>query len=72
MSKRTADRLVELIDPRMDIATLDITGGAPELMEQFRPWSSPRARGVEAIDRCNLTVLYEPGQETSRGSSPIT
>ena len=65
MSKRTADRLVELIDAADgSVATLDITGGAPELMEQFRPLVlAARARGVEVIDRCNLTVLYEPGQE---------
>ena len=65
MSERTADRLVELIDAADgSVATLDITGGAPELMEQFRPLVlAARARGVEVIDRCNLTVLYEPGQE---------
>jgi radical SAM/Cys-rich protein len=44
--------------------TLDITGGAPELHADFR-WLVERARalGVRVIDRCNLTVLEEPGNE---------
>ncbi|EFJ49515.1 hypothetical protein VOLCADRAFT_89786 [Volvox carteri f. nagariensis] len=46
------------------IGTLDITGGAPELNENFRYLVSQAAPlGVEIIDRCNLTVLLEPGQE---------
>ncbi|HEY2629274.1 MAG TPA: arsenosugar biosynthesis radical SAM (seleno)protein ArsS, partial [Usitatibacter sp.] len=44
--------------------TLDITGGAPELSPQFRHLvTSARAQGVKVMDRCNLTVLFEPGQE---------
>ena len=46
------------------IRVLDITGGAPELHPQFRELvSAARALGVRVIDRCNLTVLEEPGQE---------
>jgi len=47
------------------IATLDITGGAPELHPQFR-YLVARARdlGAQVIDRCNLTVLLEPGYES--------
>lgn len=46
------------------IRTLDITGGAPELHEGFRDVvRSARALGVKVIDRCNLTILFEPGQE---------
>jgi radical SAM/Cys-rich protein len=45
-------------------ATLDITGGAPELNPHFRELvQRARAIGVRVIDRCNLTVLDEPGQE---------
>jgi radical SAM/Cys-rich protein len=45
-------------------ATLDITGGAPELNQHFPGLvRGARARGVRVIDRCNLTVLHEPGQE---------
>ena len=44
--------------------TLDMTGGAPELNENFRPLArAARERGLRVIDRCNLTVLEEPGQE---------
>jgi radical SAM/Cys-rich protein len=47
-----------------DIRTLDLTGGAPELNPHFRDLvSEARARGVHVIDRCNLTILFEPGQE---------
>lgn len=47
------------------ITTLDLTGGAPELHEGFRDLvRAARAQGVKVIDRCNLTILFEPGQET--------
>ena len=43
--------------------TLDLTGGAPELHDGFRSLvSTARALGVRVIDRCNLTILFEPGQ----------
>ncbi len=43
---------------------LDLTGGAPELNANFRDLVlAARSRGVRVIDRCNLTVLFEPGQE---------
>jgi len=46
------------------VATLDITGGAPELNPHFRRMvTSARAIGVRVIDRCNLTILEVPGQE---------
>jgi radical SAM/Cys-rich protein len=49
---------------RRRIATLDITGGAPELNANFRRMvTGARARGAKVMDRCNLTVLGEPGQE---------
>ncbi|MFZ3081551.1 arsenosugar biosynthesis radical SAM (seleno)protein ArsS [Rhodoferax ferrireducens] len=47
-----------------EIGTLDLTGGAPELHEGFRDLvRAARAQGVRVIDRCNLTILFEPGQE---------
>ena len=52
--------------PMQETHTFDLTGGAPELNAQFRPLvESARAKGFEGqiIDRCNLTVLVEPGQE---------
>jgi len=46
------------------ISCLDLTGGAPELHPHFRELvAEARAIGVAVIDRCNLTVLSEPGQE---------
>ncbi len=43
---------------------LDITGGAPELHPRFRALvERARRLGVPVIDRCNLTVLEQPGQE---------
>ena len=46
------------------VGTLDLTGGAPELHPQFRELvGAARALGVRVIDRCNLTILSEPGQE---------
>lgn len=43
--------------------TIDLTGGAPELHEGFC-WlvREARAQDCKVIDRCNLTVLFEPGQ----------
>jgi len=43
---------------------LDITGGAPELNPHFRELvTRARSLGAHVIDRCNLTVLEEPGEE---------
>ncbi len=59
------DDRVDLI-PRVLAArrleTLDLTGGAPELHPRFRRLvAEARALGVKVIDRCNLTILSEPG-----------
>jgi radical SAM/Cys-rich protein len=49
---------------RRHIATLDITGGAPELNPHFRNLViAARDMGVRVIDRCNLTILEVPGQK---------
>ena len=46
------------------LGTLDVTGGAPELHPGFRELvRTARGQGVRVIDRCNLTILFEPGQE---------
>jgi len=46
------------------VRTLDITGGAPELNPHFRHLvRAARALGVHVIDRCNLTILNQPGHE---------
>ncbi|HEX6735468.1 MAG TPA: arsenosugar biosynthesis radical SAM (seleno)protein ArsS, partial [Azonexus sp.] len=49
---------------RQAVPTLDLTGGAPELNPHFRRLvTAARAQGLHVIDRCNLTILGEPGQE---------
>ncbi|MEM9487706.1 MAG: arsenosugar biosynthesis radical SAM (seleno)protein ArsS [Myxococcota bacterium] len=64
MSAEIADRVMALMDASPAIAVVDITGGAPELNGNFRTMASrARAAGKRVIDRCNLTVLFEPGQE---------
>ncbi len=64
MDAHTADRLVELMRDAERLATVDLTGGAPELNPHFRRLVvEARSLGLEVIDRCNLTVLSVPGQE---------
>lgn len=47
-----------------DIHTLDLTGGAPEMNPHFKFLvEEARKLGVDVIDRCNLTILGEPGYE---------
>lgn len=65
MTRETIDRIVEWLAPT-DIPTVDLTGGAPEMIPDFRYFvkrlkelSPPR----HIIDRCNLTILLEPGYE---------
>lgn len=50
---------------RHGVQTLDLTGGAPELNPHFRRLvSAARAMGLRVIDRCNLTILGEPSEES--------
>ncbi len=62
-----ADANIELIPAVLaarGLTTLDLTGGAPELHPRFRVLvEAARALGVRVIDRCNLTILSEPGYE---------
>jgi radical SAM/Cys-rich protein len=63
MSGETIDLVLAVVERRA-VATLDITGGAPELHPEFRRLvTAARDLGVKVIDRCNLTILSEPGQE---------
>src|ERR1700730_10849477 len=64
MSGAVAARVLELLAASPEITTVDITGGAPELNPNFRELvMRSRELGREVIDRCNLTVLFEPGME---------
>ena len=62
MAGETIDLALTLLERRR-IATLDITGGAPELNPHFRRLvTCARKLGVRVMDRCNLTILEVPGQ----------
>ena len=64
MDAAGVERVLSLLAASPSVRTLDITGGAPELNPHFRRLVvEARRLGLEVIDRCNLTVLFEPGQE---------
>ncbi|MEO7273937.1 MAG: arsenosugar biosynthesis radical SAM (seleno)protein ArsS [Vicinamibacterales bacterium] len=62
MPERVVDRLIALLDLNPTIAVVDLTGGAPEMNPGFRRLViEARRRNLRVIDRCNLTILLEPG-----------
>ncbi len=64
MTRATAARVLEVLAASPRVATLDITGGAPELNPNFAMIvERARALGRKVIVRCNLTVTQEPGME---------
>ncbi|MDX1953832.1 MAG: arsenosugar biosynthesis radical SAM protein ArsS [Verrucomicrobiota bacterium] len=63
MGMEVAAKIIEWIK-RWNPSLVDITGGAPELNEAFKPLlEAARKNGARVIDRCNLTILEEPGFE---------
>jgi radical SAM/Cys-rich protein len=63
MERGVAEQVLEFVR-RSGAAVLDLTGGAPEMNPHFRYLvDSARRAGVRVIDRCNLTILEEPGCE---------
>ncbi|RKZ38038.1 MAG: radical SAM protein [Gammaproteobacteria bacterium] len=67
MNRETAEQVIAFMH-ESGVKVLDITGGAPELNPNFRYLAtSARDAGVDVIDRCNLTILSEPGQEDLAG-----
>ena len=63
MDRQTVDLVLEYIH-KHPIKTLDLTGGAPEINVNFKYLvQEARSTGMEVIDRCNLTILEEPGYE---------
>src|SRR5881394_3555334 len=65
MTRETIDRIIDWL-AKTDIPTVDLTGGAPEMIPDFRYFimqigSLELPRHV--IDRCNLTILLERGYE---------
>jgi radical SAM/Cys-rich protein len=64
MTAETAERILELLARAASVRTVDITGGAPELNPSFKRLAVVSRRlGKSVIDRCNLTILLEPGFE---------
>ncbi len=57
MDRATVDLCLELID-RTDVRVVDLTGGAPELNQNFEYIVDECVqRGIRVMDRCNLTIL---------------
>jgi len=62
MSAEIVDAVIRFLG-NSPVSTLDLTGGAPELNPAFRHLvRTARAMDIAVIDRCNLTILLEPGQ----------
>jgi radical SAM/Cys-rich protein len=65
MTRETVDRIIDWL-AKTDILVVDLTGGAPEMIPDFR-YFVERICALEPkrhlIDRCNLTILVEPGYE---------
>lgn len=63
MQAETIDQVLALAQSAQ-VTAIDVTGGAPELNPEFRRLvRTARSMGLRVIDRCNLTILLEPGQE---------
>ena len=63
MDEPTCELVIQVLR-ECRISTLDITGGAPELHPAFRRLVAAATQlGVKVMDRCNLTIVFEPGQE---------
>lgn len=63
MDKATIDTILDVMR-KQGVKTLDLTGGAPEMNPHFRYLvREARKLGAEVIDRCNITILLEPGYE---------
>ncbi len=64
MTAETIAAVLAFVAANPGIRTIDLTGGAPELNPEFRRLViAARERGLRVIDRCNLTILEEPGFE---------
>lgn len=62
MSLKVIEQILFAIN-KFKIKTIDLTGGAPELNDHFEYLIiEAKKLGCHVIDRCNLTVLLEPGK----------
>ncbi len=63
MERKTIDDVIEFLASKT-ISRLDLTGGAPEMNPHFKYLvKTAREMDVHVIDRCNLTILQQPGHE---------
>ncbi len=63
MSLDTMELVLAFLAER-NIQILDMTGGSPEMNPHFKSLvSAARALGVTVMNRCNPTILMEPGYE---------
>jgi radical SAM/Cys-rich protein len=63
MSRENVDAVLGFLG-RTEIPCLDVTGGAPELHPDFDYLvTAARRLGRHVMDRCNLTVIFEPGKD---------
>jgi radical SAM/Cys-rich protein len=63
MNRKTVDQMLAFA-AASNVEVVDLTGGAPEMNPHFREVvMTCRKAGRRVIDRCNLTILSEPGQE---------
>ncbi len=63
MSRETIDDILAFLS-RHPVDMLDLTGGAPEMNPHFRDLIvATRQLGIRVMDRCNLTILAEEGQQ---------
>ena len=65
MTRETIDQVIDWL-AQTEIPTVDLTGGAPEMIPDFK-YLVRRLKALDPprhiIDRCNLTILLEPGFE---------
>src|SRR3990167_1639858 len=64
MEQHTIAQVLAFLTAQSQVRTLDLTGGAPEMNPHFRHLvREARELGLQVIDRCNLTILEEPGYD---------
>src|SRR4051812_2940471 len=65
MTRETIDRVIDWF-AKTEIATVDLTGGAPEMIPDFR-YFIDRVKALQparhVIDRCNLTILLDAAHQ---------
>ena len=63
MDEATIDLVLQVLS-HLDIETLDLTGGSPEMNPHFCDLvERASSAGIRVLDRCNPTILVEPGYE---------